>query len=173
MGPRIVLHYLPIWLPLTPSTSLDLQGHLITLFSATNYCGTANNAGAILVLGRDFVMVPKLIHPLPPTTPASGSRCCPSQHLQTRSNFCHSLGSILQRSSSLVCWAGVICDLRNRRKMYGRFYGFGPACAGKSHLISLLCCSADAWMQSVNDERPPTPPRGRPSANSASLAFFE
>lgn len=25
------------------------QGHLITLFSATNYCGTANNAGAILV----------------------------------------------------------------------------------------------------------------------------
>lgn len=31
------------------------QGHLITLFSATNYCGTANNAGAILVLGRDLV----------------------------------------------------------------------------------------------------------------------
>ncbi|XP_035814855.1 serine/threonine-protein phosphatase BSL2 homolog isoform X4 [Zea mays] len=36
------------------------QGHLITLFSATNYCG------AILVLGRDLVVVPKLIHPLPP-----------------------------------------------------------------------------------------------------------
>ena len=45
------------------------QGHLITLFSATNYCGTAGNAGAILVLGRDLVMVPKLIHPVPPTTP--------------------------------------------------------------------------------------------------------
>ncbi|ERM93688.1 hypothetical protein AMTR_s00004p00179740, partial [Amborella trichopoda] len=42
------------------------QGHLITLFSATNYCGTANNAGAILVVGRDLVVVPKLIHPLPP-----------------------------------------------------------------------------------------------------------
>ncbi|KAF6150139.1 hypothetical protein GIB67_023094 [Kingdonia uniflora] len=42
------------------------QGHLITLFSATNYCGTANNAGAILVLGRDLVVVPKLIHPIPP-----------------------------------------------------------------------------------------------------------
>lgn len=39
---------------------------LITLFSATNYCGTANNAGAILVLGRDLVVYPKLIHPLPP-----------------------------------------------------------------------------------------------------------
>lgn len=64
------------------------QGHLITLFSATNYCGTANNAGAILVLGRDLVrvyrlssvlvstpprqvMVPKLIHPLPPNTPTT------------------------------------------------------------------------------------------------------
>jgi len=60
-------------------------GQLITLFSATNYCGTANNAGAILVLGRDMVLYPKvsdlslslirrtssdattqLIHPLPP-----------------------------------------------------------------------------------------------------------
>lgn len=29
----------------------------------------AGNAGAILVLGRDLVMVPKLIHPLPPETP--------------------------------------------------------------------------------------------------------
>ena len=29
--------------------------------------GTANNAGAILVLGRDLIVVPKLIHPLPPT----------------------------------------------------------------------------------------------------------
>lgn len=43
------------------------QGHLITVFSATNYCGTANNAGAILVVGRDLLVVPKLIHPLPPT----------------------------------------------------------------------------------------------------------
>lgn len=30
------------------------------------HTGTANNAGAILVLGRDLVVVPKLIHPLPP-----------------------------------------------------------------------------------------------------------
>eukprot|EP00899_Mesostigma_viride_P027752 jgi/Mesvir1/8161/Mv12469-RA.2 len=46
------------------------QGHLITVFSATNYCGTANNAGAILVLGRDLMVVPKLIHPLPPAVDA-------------------------------------------------------------------------------------------------------
>ncbi|KAI7745174.1 hypothetical protein M8C21_019168 [Ambrosia artemisiifolia] len=42
------------------------QGQLITLFSATNYCGTANNAGALLVVGRGLMVVPKLIHPLPP-----------------------------------------------------------------------------------------------------------
>lgn len=70
------------------------HGQLITLFSATNYCGipnpfasllgcaelttmalynivrfvtgSANNAGAILVIGRGLVVVPKLIHPLPP-----------------------------------------------------------------------------------------------------------
>eukprot|EP00232_Nephroselmis_pyriformis_P020890 CAMPEP_0182865234 /NCGR_PEP_ID=MMETSP0034_2-20130328/7583_1 /TAXON_ID=156128 /ORGANISM="Nephroselmis pyriformis, Strain CCMP717" /LENGTH=859 /DNA_ID=CAMNT_0024997525 /DNA_START=139 /DNA_END=2715 /DNA_ORIENTATION=- len=57
------------------------QGHLITLFSATNYCGTANNAGAILVLGRDLVMVPKLIHPLPPTTAANRRAAMDAQGL--------------------------------------------------------------------------------------------
>lgn len=42
--------------------------------------GTANNAGAILVLGRDLVVVPKLIHPLPPavTSPESS----PEHHLE-------------------------------------------------------------------------------------------
>jgi protein phosphatase len=30
------------------------------------HLGTANNAGAILVVGRGLVVVPKLIHPLPP-----------------------------------------------------------------------------------------------------------
>ncbi|XP_020276756.1 serine/threonine-protein phosphatase BSL3 isoform X1 [Asparagus officinalis] len=55
------------------------QGHLITLFSATNYCGTANNAGAILVLGRDLVVVPKLIHPLPPAI--SSPEASPDGHI--------------------------------------------------------------------------------------------
>jgi protein phosphatase len=31
----------------------------------------------------------------------------------------------------------------------------------------------DTWMQSVNEERPPTPPRGRATNGSPSLAFFE
>uniref|UniRef100_A0A0C9RKS9 Serine/threonine-protein phosphatase n=1 Tax=Wollemia nobilis TaxID=56998 RepID=A0A0C9RKS9_9CONI len=56
------------------------QGHLITLFSATNYCGTANNAGALLVLGRDLVVVPKLIHPLPP--PVRSPESSPEHHLE-------------------------------------------------------------------------------------------
>ncbi|XP_074566428.1 serine/threonine-protein phosphatase BSL2 homolog isoform X2 [Curcuma longa] len=56
------------------------QGHLITLFSATNYCGTANNAGAILVLGRDLVVVPKLIHPLPPAI--NSSETSPERHIE-------------------------------------------------------------------------------------------
>ncbi|WOL07917.1 serine/threonine-protein phosphatase [Canna indica] len=56
------------------------QGHLITLFSATNYCGTANNAGAILVLGRDLVVVPKLIHPLPPII--NSPETSPERHIE-------------------------------------------------------------------------------------------
>ncbi|PWA71594.1 hypothetical protein CTI12_AA284170 [Artemisia annua] len=65
------------------------QGQLITLFSATNYCGTANNAGAILVIGRGLVVVPKLIHPLPPplepeTSPEYVEECHWMQELNNR-----------------------------------------------------------------------------------------
>jgi len=96
------------------------QGHLITLFSATNYCGTAGNAGAILVLGRDLVMVPKLIHPLPPSTPRTPD----------------SSGAIDED-------------------------------VGGSHITG-----SDTWMQSINEERPPTPPRGRPHLPGSSLEYF-
>ena len=75
------------------------QGQLLTVFSATNYCGTANNAGAILVLGRDLTLYPKLIHPLPPLAMESLS---PSDRVDD-----------------------------------------------------------NLWLQDVNRERPPTPPRGR------------
>eukprot|EP00879_Flechtneria_rotunda_P009230 GHRR01009663.1.p1 GENE.GHRR01009663.1~~GHRR01009663.1.p1 ORF type:complete len:698 (+),score=243.22 GHRR01009663.1:1376-3469(+) len=94
------------------------QGHLITLFSATNYCGTAGNAGAILVLGRDLVMVPKLIHPVPPTTPHTPDSSSPLDE-----DTAHNAG-------------------------------------------------ADTWMTQVNDERPPTPPRGRPHQPGSSLEYF-
>ncbi|GAX81721.1 hypothetical protein CEUSTIGMA_g9149.t1 [Chlamydomonas eustigma] len=93
------------------------QGHLITLFSATNYCGTAANAGAILVLGRDLVMVPKLIHPVPPDAPRTPD----------------STGNLDDE-------------------------GTHPG--------------SDTWMHAINDERPPTPPRGRPHLPGSSLEYF-
>lgn len=54
-------------------------GYFLTWFVALE-TGTANNAGAILVLGRDLVVVPKLIHPIPPalTSPESS----PEHHLE-------------------------------------------------------------------------------------------
>ena len=72
------------------------------------------------VLGRDMVMVPKLIHPLPPSTPGSPSRPAVEEEPPTPH----------------------------------------PS-------------SGDTWMQSINEERPPTPPRGRPVNPQQSLAFFE
>jgi len=107
-------------------------GQLITLFSATNYCGTANNAGAILVVGRDLVLVPKLIHPLPPQ----------------------------------------MIDISNRERIsLEEFLDDGSAAARV-----YVKADPDTWMQSINDDRPPTPPRGRPNANMSksaqSLAYF-
>jgi protein phosphatase len=90
------------------------HGQLITLFSATNYCGmylahscsvlmscdilfsetvhalgTANNAGAILVVGRGLVIVPKLIHPLPPpvNSPESSPERGDATWMQVRLRF--------------------------------------------------------------------------------------
>jgi protein phosphatase len=39
------------------------NGHLITVFSATDYCGHHKNAGALLFVRRDLTIVPKLIYP--------------------------------------------------------------------------------------------------------------
>eukprot|EP00744_Colponema_vietnamica_P001005 GILI01001724.1.p1 GENE.GILI01001724.1~~GILI01001724.1.p1 ORF type:complete len:759 (+),score=208.95 GILI01001724.1:203-2479(+) len=39
------------------------QGHLITVFSATDYCGKHKNAGALLLVTRNLTVVPKLIYP--------------------------------------------------------------------------------------------------------------
>jgi len=38
-------------------------GQLITVFSATDYCGRHKNAGAVLFLKRNLEIVPKLIYP--------------------------------------------------------------------------------------------------------------
>ncbi|KAG6511125.1 hypothetical protein ZIOFF_029180 [Zingiber officinale] len=63
----------------------DLQLNLSTLDCFLNFtnslcAGTANNAGAILVLGRDLVVVPKLIHPLPPAI--NSPEASPERHTE-------------------------------------------------------------------------------------------
>merc|ERR1711957_639930 len=40
------------------------NGRLITIFSATDYCGHHKNAGALLFIRRDLTIVPKLIYPV-------------------------------------------------------------------------------------------------------------
>ena len=40
------------------------EGSLITVFSATDYCGRHKNAGAVLFINKSFEIVPKLIYPL-------------------------------------------------------------------------------------------------------------
>eukprot|EP00927_Polykrikos_kofoidii_P077036 TRINITY_DN7402_c0_g1_i1.p1 TRINITY_DN7402_c0_g1~~TRINITY_DN7402_c0_g1_i1.p1 ORF type:complete len:859 (+),score=127.67 TRINITY_DN7402_c0_g1_i1:351-2579(+) len=40
------------------------NGRLITIFSATDYCGHHKNAGALLFVRRDLTIVPKLIYPV-------------------------------------------------------------------------------------------------------------
>ena len=74
------------------------------------------------MLGRDLVMVPKLIHPLPPNSSASIKAGDSSEEAEEEPPTPHPMN--------------------------------------------------DTWMAAINEERPPTPPRGRPS-NGPSLAFFE
>ena len=38
-------------------------GLLITVFSATDYCGRHNNAGAMIVINQQKAMIPHLIYP--------------------------------------------------------------------------------------------------------------
>ena len=40
------------------------QNDLITIFSATDYCGKYKNAAAILIVKTNLEIVPKIIYPL-------------------------------------------------------------------------------------------------------------
>ena len=46
---------------------------MLCTLSFSSFSRQCSCSGAILVLGRDLVMVPKLIHPLPPSTPRSSA----------------------------------------------------------------------------------------------------
>lgn len=69
--------------------------------------GTANNAGAILVLGRDLVVVPKLIHPLPPAI--SSPETSPERHIedtwmQVHNHLSTFLGRLLPHAQVVFIW---------------------------------------------------------------------
>ena len=66
-------------------------GKLITVFSATNYCNRWANAGAILLVGKDLEITPKMIYPLDdledawidaPIEKAAGSSSPPAEDLK-------------------------------------------------------------------------------------------
>merc|ERR1712244_90308 len=46
-------------------------GHLITIFSATNYCNVMDNAGAILCIDDNLRVIPKLVEPRPVPMPTA------------------------------------------------------------------------------------------------------
>lgn len=127
------------------------QGHLITVFSATNYCGTTNNAGAILVVGRDLVVVAKLIHPMAPEGDAT-----------------HGWGS----GRELPAGAGPDTpygSLRGSLAFTDDIYGGGSlGVATPSSLAAAIQPlnmgsagngSNPYWSTTINRDRPPTPPR--------------
>ena len=130
-------------------------GKLITLFSATNYCGSANNAGAILVLGRDLVMVPKLIHPLPPQ-PKEDVMDMPAP--RTADDPPTPLSGSPRNSSPFA-----------PRVQGEGLPGLHPATGAIG--TGAMLAPADTWMSRVNEERPPTPPRGRSNGNQG-LAYI-
>ena len=137
-------------------------GKLITLFSATNYCGSANNAGAILVLGRDLVMIPKLIHPLPPQPRGQGSE---EDEMDTLNSAEEEPPTPLIRG---LVRTGPGGDIGARAGADGGGGPFGEAGADGV----MTAPTHHTWMSRVNEERPPTPPRGRGHASGASLAYI-
>jgi hypothetical protein len=99
-----------------------------------------------LVLGRDLVVYPKLIHPLPPQAALDDS-------------------PVLDRGALAAARAA----------------GFGQALTslhadspGSAMSPSERQLAADTWMQAINRDRPPTPPRGRvgPGGPSRGLSEF-
>ena len=127
----------------------------------------AGNAGAILVLGRDLVMVPKLIHPLPaPRTTSSTHVLTPRLTRTLLFFFLGNAGAILVLGRDLVMVPKLIHPLPPSTPCT-------PDSQGNiDEDLHAHPTGNDTWMQSINDERPPTPPRGRPHVPGSSLEYF-
>ena len=71
-------------------------------------------AGAILVLGRDLVMVPKLIHPLPPNMPGTPKSPAYGEPIEEEPPTPHPMTDTWMQVSQTLSWqtheACVVCD---------------------------------------------------------------
>ena len=112
------------------------------------HSGTANNAGAILVVGRGLVIVPKLIHPLPP--PLLSPETSPERFID---DAWMQVSVLLDFCMSYIPQIHVTCS------------------TDKQHIF---WPSWEIFLQELNIQRPPTPTRGRPQPDidRHSLAYI-
>lgn len=151
----------------------------------------------IQVLGRDLVMVPKLIHPLPPNeprTPRSGD----DDDIEEEPPTPHPLNDTWMQASSskpFVTWSQplytllashtnmlnamratcgccpLLFNVCPRASELKSTYEIAPSCTLWWKASKSMVTPGFASAQTINDERPPTPPRGRPP--TASQFFSE
>jgi len=123
------------------------------------HIGTANNAGAILVLGRDLVVVPKLIHPLPPAI--SSPETSPERHIDD---------TWMQVILLPKCFTIKVINCSNNF-VEVFFFPFSLFIHHPASFFFLLYC---VCYQELNANRPPTPTRGRPQVanDRGSLAWI-
>lgn len=124
---------------------------VLILYVGNIYIGTANNAGAILVVGRGLVVVPKLIHPLPP--PLQSPETSPERVMDD---------TWMQASFLKLSTLQIVPWCQNEfRTTYSQVF-----------LLSILYVSY--VVQELNIQRPPTPTRGRPQPDldRSSLAYI-
>ena len=132
-----------LWPVLFPLCSCFILFGVIIVFQIS--VGTANNAGAILVLGRDLVVVPKLIHPLPPAI--SSPETSPERQIEDTWMQVH-----------YFKYYAYIFNLRHVVE--------SMICKEIDHL--------SLWNPELNANRPPTPTIGRPQVanDRGSLAWI-
>lgn len=128
------------------------------------------------MLGRDLVMVPKLIHPLPPNEPRTPRSSGEEEDIEEEPPTPHPLNDTWMQAS-------LFAPLRPPARRWHRKYPWTACCQSMSTFMayaahhgafeSMVQQRLASMSQAINEERPPTPPRGRPPNQSNSLAFFE
>ena len=89
-------------------------GDLLTVFSATDYCGKHKNAGAILTITKTFVISPKLIYPNLHESAADKGRYIVINSGPTYREGHDYVGSIRDMRRGDAWWRGAASKLLNR-----------------------------------------------------------